>query len=298
MKKHTKHSLPFVSIVMPVFNAGMYLRQSIDSILAQTYSHFEFIIVDDASTDNSLEILKEYAKKDKRITVLTNKKNLGVSMTVKKAIKKAKGTYLARMDADDISYPERLEKQVAYLSTHPHTVAVGTQCSVIDKRGKEVGEKKFPLHHNEIYKYISILIPVQQPSLMIAKNRLPKTFEYYVDGMNTAEEVELIFKLFKYGNVENLPEKLLRYRLHGENTSLKDIKKTFLLTLLSRIKAITVHGYKPPVKGIVATIIQTALVLLLPTSVTLFIYTTIKHMVKHPWISAFSNRQLLRFNPA
>jgi glycosyltransferase involved in cell wall biosynthesis len=297
MKKQNNKQ-PLVTVVMPVYNAGRFVAEAVESILNQTYSNIEFIVVDDASTDTSLSILKKYAKKDKRMTLLANKKNLGVSLTVKKAISKAKGIYLARMDADDISYPERLAKQIAYLESHPQTIAVGTQCTVIDKQGKVVGEKRFPIHHDDIYKYISVLIPVQQPSLMIARSQLPKRFTYYVDGMNTAEEVELIFKLFKYGKIENLPDTLLHYRLHGENTSLKDIKKTFLLTLLSRIKAVIVHGYKPPVTGIVATFLQTILVLLLPTFVTLWLYTSLKHMVRHSWLPFSSNRRLLRFLPA
>lgn len=297
MKKQMNKQTPLVSIVMPVYNAGQFLRQSIESILAQTYQNFEFIIVNDASTDNSLALLKEYAKRDKRITVLSNKKNLGVSMTVKRAIKRAKGVYLARMDADDVSHPERLEKQVHYLESHPKTVAVGAQCVVIDKDGNEIGEKRFPLTHDEIYRYISVLIPLQQPSLMIARQRLPKDFEYYVDGMNTAEEVELIFKLFLYGKVENLPDTLLRYRLHGRNTSLADIKKTFLLTLLSRLKAVIVYGYRPPLYGMLATLAQTAIVLLLPPSATLWIYARMKRMIRTKRYS-FLPKQLLRFASA
>ena len=205
MKKQFLHN-SLVSIVMPVYNAGDFLVESIESILNQTYKEYEFIIVDDASTDSSWEMLKRYAKKDPRIKLLRNKTNEGVSITVKRAIKEAQGDFLARMDADDISMPDRIEKQVKYLQDNPDVVALGTQCETIDTEGAITGEKVFPTEFEKIHRYIFTFIPVQQPSLMIARNRLPRNFEFYHDGMNTAEEVELLFKLFQYGKVVNLPE--------------------------------------------------------------------------------------------
>jgi glycosyltransferase involved in cell wall biosynthesis len=183
---------------MPVYNAGEFLVDAIESILQQTYPNFEFVIVDDASTDDSYRILQSYAKRyPKIIRLYRSRTNDGVSIAVKKAINHAKGSFLARMDADDISTPDRLSKQVSYLLRHPKTVALGGQCLIIDKDGTFIGKKTFPRQFAQIKKYIFQFVPVQQPTMMIAKDRLPKTFEYYVDGMNTAEEVELFFKLFQ-----------------------------------------------------------------------------------------------------
>lgn len=268
---------PKVSIVLPVFNAGKYLKDCLESLLNQTYKNYELIIVDDHSTDNSYEILKEYKGKNKKIRIFRNNKNKGVSETAKKAISLAKGDYIARMDADDIAILNRLEKQIRYLENHPETVALGGQCITIDSKNNVIGEKVFPTTFNEIYKYIFRFIPVQQPTLMIAKNRLPKNFVYYTDGMNTAEEVELLFKLFKHGRVENLDETLLLYRIHDANTSFLNIKETFLLTLFARIKAIFVHNYKPDMVGIIYTFLQAAIVLMLPKRTALFIYKIIRN---------------------
>src|SRR3989344_7971206 len=165
-KKSMNKKLPLVSIVMPVYNAGDFLVEAVKSILNQTYKNFEFIIVDDASTDSSYSILKQYARKDKRIKLFNNTKNKGISISVKLAISKAKGEFIARMDADDISFPQRLEKQVEYLQKHLQTVAIGTQCLLIDKNGEIIGEKKFPQEFKDIYKYIYQFVPVQQPTLM------------------------------------------------------------------------------------------------------------------------------------
>ena len=272
--KANMNKQPLVSVIMPVYNGSRFVAKAVESILTQTYQHFEFIIIDDASTDNTFEILRTFHRKDKRIRLYGNPKHLGVSLTVKAAIKKVRGRYIARMDSDDIAYPMRLEKQVAYLESHPGTVAVGAQCRIINKNGKTLGFKRFPLTHEEIYRYIFTFIPVQQPTLTIARHRLPRHFHYYIDGMNTAEEVELLFKLFLYGKVENLPDVLLKYRLHTNNTSLIHSKDTFRQTLQARIMAITRYGYRPTAMGILTTVMETLLVLLLPETLLreLFFY--------------------------
>lgn len=271
MKNLIKNS-PLVSVVMPVYNAGNFLHDSIQSILDQDYKDFEFIIVDDASTDNSWKIIKDFKKKDKRIKCFRFKKNLGVTSAVKFAIAKTKGRFLARMDADDIAHPKRLKQQVEYLLNNPQLVAVGTQCYLIDEKNKIIGEKKFPIKFEEIYSYILKFIPLQQPTLMINRSKLPKDFQFYNNRFNTAEEIELIFKLFQYGKIENLEKKLHYYRLHQSNSSLKEPKKTFFLTLLSRIKAIFLYGYKPSLEGIIFTIAQTIVVAFLPNFLIIKLY--------------------------
>lgn len=258
---------------MPVYNTGYYLSQAIESILGQTYQDFEFIIIDDASTDMSWKILAKYAKRNKKIKLFRNSKNYGISVTARKAILKTKGDFIARMDADDIALPSRLERQISYLKSHKKTVAIGGNCILIDRNGDAIGVKTFPSKFDEIYRYIFEFVPLQQPTLMIAKKRLPKNFQYYIDGMNTAEEVELIFKLFLYGKVENLKDYVLMYRLHEKNTSLIDVRKTFILTLYARIRAVIKYGYKPSLAGVITTMMQAFVVLLLPKNIVLSIYS-------------------------
>lgn len=279
MKKITKkNNQPLISVIMPVYNAGDFLVEAIESILNQTYQNFEFIIIDDNSSDDSWQILKKYKKIDQRVKIYKNKNHLGVSNTMKKAIKKAKGTFLARMDADDVSSPQRLEKQLIFLIKNPKNVACGTQCYIVNKNSKIIGEKKFPISFEEIYKYIFIFAPLQQPTLMINRKLLPKDFTYYQDGMNTAEEIELIFKLFQFGKITNLKEKLLYYRLHDKNTSLVDPKKTFLLTLYSRIKAVLFYHYRPTIKGLIYNIIQTFAILFLPKKFIVDLYQIVRKL--------------------
>jgi glycosyltransferase involved in cell wall biosynthesis len=276
MKNITKQ--PLVSVVMPAYNAGPYVADAIQSILDQTYRNLELIIVDDGSTDGTFMIAKRYQALDKRVIVLKNDRNLGVSMSAKKGINKAKGTFIARMDADDIAIRDRFEKQVAYLEKNINTVAVGGYRYMIDKKGKTIGRKQFPESFEEIYDYIFKFIPVQQGTFMIARTRLPKDFVYYEDGMNTAEEVELFFKLFQYGRVENMSEYLLKYRMHNKNTSIVNLRRTFFLTLISRIKAIYRYGYTPSTSGVILTVLQALIVLSMPTRLSMALYTSIRWM--------------------
>ena len=134
---------PLISVIMPVYNAANFLPQAIESILNQTYSHFEFIIIDDASKDNSWKIIKQYARKDNRIHAFKNHINLGVSLTSNIGISKAKGKYLVRMDADDISFSDRIEKELKFLLNNPSVVAVGGQCIIIDEYNHSIGKKTF-----------------------------------------------------------------------------------------------------------------------------------------------------------
>jgi glycosyltransferase involved in cell wall biosynthesis len=298
LKQFSMTDQPLVSVVMPVYNAGEYLVEAIESILNQTYTNFEFIIVDDASTDNSFEILKSFEKRYKNIKVYRNRRNVGVSTAVKRAIDKVKGQYLARMDADDIATPDRLEKQVAYLQSHKRTVAIGGQCLLIDKDSNIIGKKTFPTSFKAIYKYIFQFIPLQQATLMIDRSKLPSTFEYYIDGMNTAEEVELFFKLFQYGKVENLNETLLYYRYHNRNTSFLNVRRTFFLTLISRIKAVYHYGYKPTTMGIAITLLQTGVVFLLPQAVTLFMYRSLIWTMRHNLLFFPKKKTSFAFQPA
>ena len=253
--KRTKEQKQLVSIYMPVFNASPYLHQSIESILNQTYTNFEFIIIDDASTDDSWKIIKSYALKDKRIVAIKNHLNLGVCLTSNIAISKAKSTLIARMDADDISFGNRIAKQVNYLKKHPKVVALGTQCIVIDKDENIIGNKNFPVNPKESRDIIFWAIPIQQPSMMVNLNRLPKNFQWYNPHLTSGEEVDLFFRFLLHGEIANLPDDLLFYR-HLENSlSHINLKKSFYSTFGGRIKALSL-GFRPNFKSIIINICQ------------------------------------------
>jgi len=256
---------PVLSVYMPVFNAAPYLAQSIESILNQTLKNFEFIIIDDASTDDSWKIIKSYSRCDSRIRIYRNRLNLGVSTTSNIAISLARCKYLARMDADDISTFDRLQKQYKYLKSHPNTVVVGAQCTIINQNDQVVGFKKFPTDSKKINDMLFWAAPIQQGYMMINRSLLPKKFSWYSASKSSAEEVDLYFQLSQYGQLANLKDNLYFYRQINNSLSHLNPKKTFFLTLQSRFIAIK-NGFKPSLKAIFINLAQIIVISLLPSS--------------------------------
>ncbi|PIU73116.1 glycosyl transferase family 2 [Candidatus Shapirobacteria bacterium CG06_land_8_20_14_3_00_40_12] len=254
---------PIVSVYMPVFNAAPYLPQAIESVLNQTYSNFEFIIIDDASTDSSWKIIKSYASLDKRIKVRRNSINLGVSLTSNIAISLVRGSFLARIDADDVALSDRLEKQLSYLKSNPSIVAVGGQCVCIDADNKVIGYKKFPIDPQKLKEMFFWAIPLQQPTIMVNLNLLPKNFTWYDRTKSSAEEVNLMFRFLKYGQLANLPNYILFYRQLPGSLSRRNPKNTFFLTLQSRLVAVK-KGFQPSFKAVVLNIAQILIISVLP----------------------------------
>lgn len=130
--------MPLISVIMSVYNGEKFLRQAIDSILAQTYKDFEFIIIDDGSTDQSQAIIESYARSDSRVRLFSHAFNQGLTVSLQEGVQAARGEYVARMDADDISYPERLAKQLSLFQSNPALKAVGCNVEIINAEGKNI----------------------------------------------------------------------------------------------------------------------------------------------------------------
>lgn len=256
--------MPLVSIVMPVYNSAAYLIPAIVSIQKQTYNHLEIICVDDHSTDNSWNILKRFARRDKRIRIYQLPSHAGVGTAANTAIRHARSRFIARMDADDIMMATRIAKQVAFLEAHGYIIAVGGQCRRIDEHGKSIGIKFFPLDHATIASMIFRSVPIQQPTLMIHTRLLPDHFRWYKTSLPIGEDYDLYYQLMKHGKLANLPDILLKYRERKDNLTLTSQKYTFWCIWKSRLIAITRYGYVPDLGSIINVIIQTILVLLLP----------------------------------
>jgi len=138
---------PKVTVLMPVYNGERYLNEAVDSILGQTFTDFEFLIIDDASTDKTPEILRSYD--DPRIRVVTNEENLGLSKSLNKGLALARGEFIARMDADDVSYPYRLQVQHEFMTQHPGAGVIGSWAEYIDRKGEIVHRYRAPIFPEE-----------------------------------------------------------------------------------------------------------------------------------------------------
>lgn len=198
---------PSISVVMPVFNAEKYLRQAIDSILKQTYKNFEFIIVNDGSTDKSLEIIKTYT--DKRIRLI-NKKNTGVADSLNLGISIAKSRLIARMDADDIAYPNRLKLQYDYLRKNEKVVCVGSSADIIDMKGKYVFKNNMLEDSALIKALLPYKTPFIHPTTMYYKETAQKAGLY--KNIPLIEDILFFNELSKYGQFGNIGKSLIRYR--------------------------------------------------------------------------------------
>lgn len=200
---------PLVSIIMPVYNAEHYLRSAIDSILKQTYTKIEFIIIDDASCDNSVEIIKSYS--DNRIKLIRNEVNLKQSITRNKGLNLANGKYIANMDADDISLPERIAKQVAFMEEHKDIDICGTYIKCF---GGNIERKcKYPIKSRDLLVWSVVNVPFAHPAVMFRKSSVKKYQIQYSMAFKYAQDFELWSRLALQGcRFYNLPEVLLYYR--------------------------------------------------------------------------------------
>jgi len=285
--RQLKTTKPLVSVIMPAFNAEKYVVAAIESIMQQTYQNFEFIIVDDNSNDSTPAILKQYAQKyPKKIRVITMDRTLngGGDKCANEAAKVARGTYIARMDADDIAHPMRLEKQVAFLEAHKDIYLVGSNADVIDGSGKVIGEKLEPETTDEIYSAYASFHPLIHPTCMIRRVVDGVPFAYNIAYPANNDYNTFFTLLCKGYKFYNLQEKLLFYRIHGKNDTFVRMKQKFTNTWRIRLAMITKYGYKPSFKAIVMTFVQAAVVYLVPEKALTGLYCLAKGITK-PTIS-------------
>lgn len=204
-------NIPRVTVVMPVYNGEKYLREAIDSILGQTFQNFEFVIVNDGSTDNSESIILSY--NDPRIVYLKNKSNSGICITLNRGLDVAKGEYIARMDCDDISMPNRLQEQLHFMDKHPEIAVAGTDIIVF---GERVPERIVDMLRTPALCKMGLIFNscCAHPSVMIRKSVLAEYHLRYKDEYKGREDFELWWQISKVSGITNIHKPLLKYRKH------------------------------------------------------------------------------------
>ena len=256
-----------VSVIMAVFNGQKYIEESIKSILEQTFRNFEFIIVNDGSTDRTKEILLDWAKKDNRIKIITNPNNIGLTKSLNKAINMAQGKYIARQDADDISLPQRLEKQVVFLENHPEIKILGTFGYAINKEGKVLREEILPVSSQKIKNMLIKKNPFIHASVMIKKEIIDKVGGYNED-FKVIQDYELWFRILRVARGENLPLFLVKKRYQPEMISFKNNKEQ-LRQRIALKKEVIKRGDYP--KFCYIYLLRSYLSLVCPTFLKIFI---------------------------
>ena len=211
---------PLVSVLLPVYNAQDTVVEAIQSILAQTYTHFEFIIINDGSTDASRERILSVP--DDRIRYYENESNQGLVYTLNRGIDLCRGKYIARMDADDISLPTRFEKQVEVMETSPNIIVCGTDVSYFgdpEKVEYHSRRKRNPISSENFRENLIIGADISHPSVMIRKSVLDEYHLRYDEDYPCAEDYKFWIDLVDYGDFHIIPERLLKYRLSATQIS-------------------------------------------------------------------------------
>lgn len=207
-----------ITVLMPVYNGEKYLKEAIESILNQTFRDFEFLIINDGSTDNSVKVIKSF--NDPRLRLIHNESNLGLIKTLNKGLKMSKGKYIARMDCDDISLPKRLSTQASFMEKNPEVGVCGSWVKIIGLEQKFIN--KYPKNHAEVRAYLLFNTPLAHPAVIIRKELVDKYNLEYDEQYKHAEDYELWSRVVNCSKIANIPKVLLHYRMHPESISKKN----------------------------------------------------------------------------
>jgi glycosyltransferase involved in cell wall biosynthesis len=234
--------MPKVSVILCVYNGAQFLAEAIESVLKQTFTDFEFIILDDKSTDSSLHIISDFAHRDSRIKIIKNVQNIGLTKSLNIACRVANGQYLARIDADDVCLLERLVRQVAFLDANPNCALVGSWVEIIDEAGNILRTVKYPTGSKDLKKDLIKYNPFFHSSIIMSKDAF-YSIGLYNEEFRFAQDYELYFRIAKKYDIANLPEVLISYReSKGTITSVKN-RQQISCVIRAKYKAIRDRQY-------------------------------------------------------
>lgn len=215
---------PKISVITTVYNCENYIERSARSILNQTFKDFEYIIVNDGSTDNTADIIKNLALSDKRIVIIDNDKNKGRVPSLNSALNAAKGEYIALQDADDISLSRRLEKQVTFLDNNPDYVLAGANIIVMDENENKISEPMRPEGNLEAKFSLLFRCTFANPSIIYRRKTVEENKIQYEDSYIHAEDFRIISVISRFGKIKNLHDTLIMYRKHPSNNSMINLE--------------------------------------------------------------------------
>lgn len=261
---------------MPVYNAEHYVAAAVKSIQKQSLTKWELLIVDDGSRDKTRQILTKLARADQRIRVILNQKNVGMAKSLNRLLPLTKGTYIARMDADDVSLPQRLAKQVALLEKNPELVACGGHEYIINEKSQTLGVKQFPTDSQKC-RQLQLLFMTIQPPVLMARGSVMRKLRYDTQGARNSDDISLYFKLLNYGEFSNVDEVIFKYRVLASSTTHANVKKSFWMAFGVRIEALKSRTYKPGLLWLLAFLAETVLVSLLPNGAVKALFELFRH---------------------
>lgn len=264
-----------ISVLMPVYNGEAFLKEAVESILNQTFKNFEFIIVDDGSIDKTGDILKSYSRRDKRIVLIKNKYNLRTSAALNRGLRVAMGKYIVRMDADDWSYPDRLERQFAYMESHPKVGVSGGAIEICNEKLKVLNKRRYPIGDQEARKIIFRYSPFAHPATIWRRDILKKVGGYN-ENIPLSQDYELYFRVGRISLFGNLNQVLLKLRTHKDSSSILRGRFQEQYTLYSRIKAFLEYGYKMSFLDKLYAFVQMLSMAIIPSKLKFWLFNLLR----------------------
>lgn len=268
----SSHGLPLVSVITPAYNAAPYIADAIESILRQTYTHFEHIVIDDCSTDATWSIVQDRARRDSRIRAERNSRNLGIAGTRNRGVALAAGKYVMWQDADDLSMPDRMEEQVAMLESDPEVGIVGGSLRFFDDAG-ERRERRYLTDDAAMRRVIFRHSPVAQPAAMLRKSVLEQCGEYRYPP---TEDLDMLFRIGRISRFANLDKVVLKYRESPGSATATRLRLMEKNTLLIRARNWRLGGYPVSARDVLYNFAHAGTLYLVPARVKLWLFRKLR----------------------
>ena len=247
-----------VTVILPVYNASKYLPDCLNSLALQSYQDLQIIAIDDHSSDDSLKVLRRFKKEFTNLEIYSNKKRYGLAVCYNRAMKRAKGKFVAFMNPHDVNAISRFKRQVNFLLNNPKTVAVGTQYTSIDESNRKLERSDLPEEHEDIYDTLIHTSSLHPETIMINRELLPKDLLYFKNTKYPFIYTEVFVKFFQYGKVANIRQSLYFHRegikRQRRISKLHKISSMVKIWLSSRSE----HDYKPSIRASLPAIIRNA----------------------------------------
>lgn len=292
MKKQENPITPKISVVMPLYNCEKYIESAVDSVLNQTFTDFELLLINDASSDRTPEIIDMYANKDSRVRAIHNEKNLHIGGSLNKGISLSNANVIARMDGDDLCMPTRFEEQYKLLTSNTALGVVGCNMVVMDEDGVEFDKRAYQTDSKKLKSLMFRYSPFAHPTTMFKK----EAFEYaggYNPKMSPTEDLDLWFKIGKKYEFSNVPKYLFKYRVFSESSSNKKLRNLEIKVLSIRFNAVKNLGYQPSISDYIYNFFQLVTIYLMPIKLR---YTSFNYLRNEGFKEKIKNLLILRNN--
>lgn len=258
-------SNPLVSVLVATYNSENFIKDNLDSLISQTYKNIEIVVCDDASSDKTVSIVKRYQEKDERIKIIQNEKNLGITLNMNNGIKNCNGKYIAILDADDWSYPYRIEEQVKIMENNPNVVVCSGYMDICDEELNMKTTREYPLEDQEIRKAIIRYNPISHPASIWRASKLLET-SLYNNRLPIARDYDLVVRISEFGEYRNIPKSLIKYRVRKGSETGKKTRQTQWYSFYVQMKAYFEYDFPLKFADILFLALRLVATVILPVS--------------------------------